>query len=324
MNRPLPLGWLLAAVILVVVPAALWLFGSAYAARLAQLVLITALLAAALNLLIGTAGLLSLDTVVYYGFGAYLTAILSTNYGTTLPTEILAAAAAGALLGGLIGWPLVRLASIFFAVATMGLATIFHTTVLNWVDLTRGPMGYRGIPAFKLGEFTIDGWAGNYYVIAVVVLGGVWIVHRLTHSYYGNAMRAAREDEDCARAMGLSPHALKLQAYAVHASLMSVAGALYAHANNFLSPDNFVLLESGLTLTAVVVGGLGSLPGAFIGALVVVLVPELLRPLGNLRAFGFGMILFLSILFLPRGLWSEVSSLAFVRRHLFREGWLKR
>ncbi len=323
MTRRLPLGWLFVAVVLVVLPALLWLTGSAYGARLAQLVLITALLAAALNLLIGTAGLLSLDTVVYYGFGAYLTAILSTKYGTTLPTEILAAAGAGALLGALIGWPLVRLASIFFAVATMGLATIFHTTVLNWGDLTRGPMGFRNIPSFRIGDWTAAGWAANYYVIAVVVLAGIWIVHRLTHSFYGNAVRAVREDEDCARAMGLSPQRLKVQVYVTHAALMSVAGALYAHTNNFLSPDMFVMLESGLILTAVVVGGLGSLPGAFIGALVVVLVPEFLRPLGNLRAFGFGAILFLSILFLPRGLFSEVKSLAAVRRHLFGQGWLR-
>lgn len=303
-----------AAVLLVVVPAALLALDSAYIGRLAQLVLITIALASALNLLIGTAGLLSLDTVVFYGLGAYTAAILSVNHGTGFVVDVLAAIAISSALGFVAGYAFVRLTSIFFAVATLALAISFYTTVLNWSDLTRGPMGYRGIPPVRLLGHDVSGWMGSYFVAAVFCLAALLVVHRLMHSFYGNAVRAAREDEECARSLGLSTRRLRVEIYVVHAAIMGAAGALYAHSNQFIGPDNFLILESALVLTAVVVGGIGSLPGAVIGALMIVLVPELLREIGHLRALVFGLVLFLSILFLPRGLFSEVRALALFRR----------
>lgn len=303
-----------AVVLLAVVPAALLALDSAYAGRLAQLVLITIALTSALNLLIGTAGLLSLDTVVFYGLGAYTAAILSVNHGTGFLTDVLAAVALASAFGFVAGYAFVRLASIFFAVATLALAISFHTVVLNWGDLTRGPMGYRGIPPVRLFGYDLGGWMGSYFAAAVFCLAALLVVHRLMHSFYGNAVRAAREDEECARSLGLATRRLRVEIYVVHAAIMGAAGALYAHSNQFIGPDNFLILESALVLTAVVVGGIGSLPGAVIGALMIVLVPELLREVGHLRALVFGLVLFLSILFLPRGLFSEVRALALFRR----------
>jgi branched-chain amino acid transport system permease protein len=308
----------------VVVPVAFWLIGSAYVARLGQLVLLTVILTAALNLLTGTAGLLALDSVVFLGFGAYTGAILSTRFGTGFLTEVVVATVGAGILGLLIGLLLVRLRSIFFAVATVGLAVSFHTTVLNWGDLTRGAMGIPRIPQIVIAGFTLDDWAGGYFATAALCAIAVFVVHRLTHSFYGNAVRAIREDEDAAQAMGLRPRWIKAQIYAVHAALTAMGGVLYAHTNSFVGPDNFVLLESALILTAIVVGGLGSLAGAVLGALLVVLVPELLRGFGDLRAFIFGVILFAAILFLPRGLLSEVRSLAWARRLAAGTPWGRR
>ncbi len=320
----IPLPGYAAAVLLVIVPALLGLIDSPYMGRLAQLVLITIILASALNLLTGTAGLLSLDTVVYYGLGAYAAAILSVNLGTGFLTDVLAAMAVTGAIGLLVGVALVRLTSIFFAVATMGLTISFHTTVLNWGELTRGPMGYRGIPPVRILGFELSGWLHSYFVTASLCLIALFIVHRLMHSFYGNAVRAAREDEECARALGLATRRLRTEVYVVHAMLMGAAGALYAHTNQFIGPDNFVLLESALVLTAIVVGGLGSLPGAVIGALIMVLLPELLREIGHLRALVFGLVLFFSILFLPRGVFSEVKALAFFRRSMQGSPWARR
>ena len=312
-----------AALLLVVVPALLLAVDSAYAGRLAQLVLITIVLTSALNLLTGTAGLLSLDTVVYYGLGAYTAAILSVTAGTGFIVDVLAAIAICSVVGVIVGYAFVRLTSIFFAVATMALAISFHTTVLNWGDLTRGPMGYRGIPPVRLFGYELTGWMGIYFVTAVFCLVALFVVHRLMHSFYGNAVRAVREDEECARSLGLSTRRLRVEVYVVHAAIMGAAGALYAHTNQFIGPDNFVMLESALMLTAIVVGGIGSLPGAVIGALMIVLVPELLREVGHLWALVFGVVLFLSILFLPRGLFSEVRALALLRR-ASRSPWANR
>jgi branched-chain amino acid transport system permease protein len=221
----------------------------------------------------------------------------------------------------LIGYALVRLTSIFFALGTVGLAVSFFTVVLNWGDLTHGPMGIRNIPPIQIAGWTIGGWLGNYLVTAILALFALYVVHRLTHSFYGNSVRAAREDDDAARAMGLPVRRIKTQVYAIHAALTALAGALYAHINGFIGPDNFVLLESALVLTAVVVGGLGSLPGSVAGALLTVLVPEALRGTGQLRAFVFGIILFVAILLLPRGLISEIKSLAWFRKAMRGTGW---
>lgn len=320
----LPLSFLVAAFVLAVVPALLWAAGSAYIARLAQLVLLTLILTASLNLLTGTAGLLALDTVVYYGFGAYAAAILSTRYGTGFVAEIALVVVAGGIVGFLVGYALVRLASIFFAVATMGLAISFHATALNWGDLTRGPMGIRNIPPLQILGYNLGDWTGTYFVTAIATLIVLAVVHALTHSFYGNAVRAVREDEEAARAMGLQPRFLKAQVYAVHAALMAAAGVLYAHTNRFIGPDNFILLESALVLTAIVMGGLGSLPGAALGAAISILVPEALREFGQLRAFAFGLILFAVILFLPRGLLSEVWALGWARRNFPGSPWSRR
>lgn len=288
------------------------------------MLLITLILASALSLLTGTAGLLSLDTVVFYGLGAYTAAILSVNFKTGFLTDLFCAIALSGAVGFIVGAALVRLTSIFFAVATMGLTISFNTTVLNWSDLTRGPMGYRGIPPVQIFGWDLSGWLQTYMVTAVLCVIALFVVHRLTHSFYGNAVRAAREDDECAKALGLSTWRLRTEIYVIHAMLMGAAGALYAHTNQFIGPDNFVLFESALVLTCVVVGGLGSLPGAVIGALVMVGIPEALREVGHLRGLAFGLILFFSILLLPRGLFSEVKALALFRASMRKSPWARR
>lgn len=313
----------MAVLVFAIVPVVLGLVGSAYIARLAQLALITVTLCASLNLLTGATGLLALDAAVFYGLGAYVAAIASVQFGIGFPFTLLLAMAVAVTVGVVIGFALVRLVSVFFAVATMGLAISFNTIVLNWSDVTQGPMGYRGIPTLDLFGLSL-GSMGPYFVTAGYAALVLWVVHRCMHSFYGNALRAVREDEDCARAMGLSPRLLKTQAYALHACLIGGAGALYAHINQFIGPDNFVLLESALILTGIVVGGLGSWPGAIIGGLLMALLPEMLREFGHFRIMIFGLILFFAILFLPRGLFSEVRALDLARRLLPNSAWSRR
>jgi branched-chain amino acid transport system permease protein len=175
----------------------------------------------------------------------------------------------------------------------------------------------------RIAGRAVGGWLGNYLVTAIVAVVVLYVLHRLIHSFYGNAVRAVREDSEAASAMGLNVHRIKTEVYAIHAALTAAAGALYAHINGFIGPDNFVLLESVLVLTAVVVGGLGSLPGSILGALIIVLVPEALRGAGQLRAFVFGIVLFAAILRMPRGLVSEVRALAWMRRALPGTGWAR-
>jgi branched-chain amino acid transport system permease protein len=210
-----------------------------------------------------------------------------------------------------------RLTSIYFAVATLGIGEMIYVTLLNWVGVTRGPMGIRSIPGISV--FGQQGMAVGMAVVALVMLGSLWVVHRLTHSYYGNSLRALREDDACADAMGIDVGRLKLQSFGMACCMAGVAGALFAHTTGYISPESFKFGESILILSMIVVGGLGSLYGSVIGAVLLSVLPELLRDLGSYRMIAVGVVLFLSILFLPKGLVGEVSAIDLIRRQIRRD-----
>ncbi len=291
-------------------------FKSSYFNQIAITTMIFVILSASLNLITGSAGLLSLGHAAFFGVGAYTAALLSTRLGWPFWLTLPAAGAVAALVGALVAVPTMRLTSIYFAVATLGIGEMIYVTMLNWVGLTRGPMGVRSIPGITL--FGSEGMVFSLVVTAAVMLGSLWVVHRLMYSYYGNSLRALREDDACADAMGIDVGRLKLQSFGVACCLAGVAGALFAHTTGFISPESFRFGESILVLSMVVVGGLGSLYGSIIGALLLTVLPELLRDLGSWRMIAVGAVLFLSILFLPRGLVGEVSAIDLIRRQIRR------
>ena len=139
-------------------------------------------------------------------------------------------------------------------------------------------------------------------------------MHRLVHSLYGNLLRALREDDQCVQAVGLSPLALKSQALTVSFFMAGIAGALWAHSTAFISPESFQFDQSILILAIIVVGGLGSLPGAVLGAVLLIGLPEVLRPLGDYRMFTVGLVMFLTIVLRPSGLWPEVQALRWLQK----------
>lgn len=310
----------LAALLFVAIPATLSAIGGAYLFQIASTALIFIILATSLNLVTGTAGLLSLGHAGFYGIGAYVAAILSTRLELPFLITLPAAGLVAGAIGVLVALPTMRLVSIYFAVATLGIGEMIYGTLLNWTDFTRGPMGIRAIP-----PITILGWhptsaVQEYYVVAATAALSVWILSCLTHSYYGNALRAVREDDQCASAMGLGVVRLKIEAFGTSCFFAGIAGALLAHTANFISPDQFRFGESINILAMVVVGGLGSLPGAVIGTLVLIILPEALRGFGDFRTIAIGLLMFVSILLLPKGLLGEASALDLLRRHL-GEAW---
>jgi branched-chain amino acid transport system permease protein len=291
-------------------------FKSSYFDQIAITTMIFVILSASLNLITGSAGLLSLGHAAFFGVGAYTAALLSTRFGWPFWLTLPAAGAMAALVGAVVAVPTMRLTSIYFAVATLGIGEMIYVTMLNWVSLTRGPMGVRSIPGITL--LGVEGMVFSMVVTAAVMLAALWVVHRLMYSYYGNSLRALREDDACADAMGIDVGRLKLQSFGVACCLAGVAGALFAHTTGFISPESFRFGESILVLSMVVVGGLGSLYGSVIGAVILTVLPELLRDLGSWRMITVGGVLFFSILFLPRGLVGEVSAIDLIRRQIRR------
>ncbi|HET8726705.1 MAG TPA: branched-chain amino acid ABC transporter permease [Alphaproteobacteria bacterium] len=307
-------------VVLVAVPGVLDVLGRSYLYQLVNLALIFALLASSLHLVTGVAGLLHLGHAAFYGVGAYAAALLSTHYGIGIALTLPAAGLASALIAFVVALPTMRLVSIYFAVATLGIGQMINLVLLNWVDVTEGPNGIILFGGLELFGIDLSSPAKAYYLVAVVVVAAIYVIHRLSHSYYGNALRSVREDDQCADAMGVNTVRLKVEAFTLSAFFAGIAGALWAHTTGYISPPNFDFLTSIQVLAMVVVGGLGSLPGAIVGALLLTLLPELLRDVGDFRNMLVGVAMFLSILFLPKGLLGEVSALDMVRRN-FATAW---
>ncbi|HYG90412.1 MAG TPA: branched-chain amino acid ABC transporter permease [Azospirillum sp.] len=313
-------GWLVPALIgllvFAVLPAGLAAFDRGYFYQVANVAMIFVLLSASMHLVTGVAGLLHLGHAAFYGVGAYTAALLATKAGLgftwTLPLSGLVAA----LVAFLVALPTMRLVSIYFAVATLAIGQMLYLVMLNWVEFTKGPNGIIVSKGLELFGFSLSGRLATYYTVAAVVMLCVVAISRLSHSYYGNALRSIREDDQCADAMGVRTVRLKMEAFTLSAFFAGVAGSLWAHMTGYISPGDFKFSESILILAMVVVGGLGSLPGAVIGALLLILLPEGLRGMGDFRNIMVGMVMFLSILFLPKGLLGEVSALRLVRQQL--------
>lgn len=296
--------------------AALAWKGSSYYSQVAITTMIFVILTASLNYVTGSAGLLTLGHAAFFGVGAYTAALLSTKLGWAFWFTLPVSGAVAAVVGALVAVPTMRLTSIYFAVATLGIGEMIYVTQLNWVGLTRGPMGIRSIGGIEV--FGARGMVTALVVTAVVMLACLWVLHRLTHSYYGNSLRALREDDACADAMGIDVARLKLEGFSVACFFAGVAGALFAHTTGYISPESFKFGESILVLSMAVVGGLGSLYGSIVGAVLLSVLPELLRDLGSWRMVAVGIVLFVSILFLPKGLVGEVSAIELIRAQIRR------
>lgn len=282
---------------------------SNYGYQVGTTILIFALLGASANLLTGTTGLMSLGHAGIYGIGAYTSALLSTAMGVPVIGSMLLAGIIAAGFGVVITLPALRLTSVYFAVATLGVGQIIYVGLLNWESVTHGPMGITDIPPLFSANTSTAFW-----ITLGIVAVGIWVLHRVVHSLYGNLLRALREDDQCVQAVGLSPMTLKLQALAVSFFMVGIAGALWAHSTAFIAPESFQFDQSILILAIIVVGGLGSLPGAVLGAVLLIGLPEVLRPLGDYRMFTVGLVMFLTIILRPSGLWPEVQALRWLQK----------
>ena len=287
------LGLLLIAVALTALPFALSMAGTAWV-RIANLALLYVLLALGLNIVVGFAGLLDLGYIAFYAVGAYVYALLaSPHFGLHLPFWIILPIGAllAALCGVVLGTPTLKLRGDYLAIVTLGFGEIIRIVLNNLsqpINLTNGPQGLARIDAFQLGPvhfakrdvilgIEITGPMKYYWLLLLLLMATLVLVVRLQNSRIGRAWEAIREDEIAARAMGIHTTAIKLLAFAIGASIGGLAGGVFAAVQGFVSPESFVLVESVMVVAMVVLGGMGNIPGVVFGALLLALVPELLR-----------------------------------------------
>lgn len=298
MKREL-LKFLVFTVFVLLVPL---LFEGSYLINVLVFVGINTMLAIALNLLLGYAGQISLGHAGFFGLGAYLSGILTATYGWNPWLAMPVAAVVVGCLAGLIGFPILKLKGHYLAMATLGLGIIIYIVFNETIDLTGGPSGLSGIPNMALCGVVFDSDLKNYYLIWTFALAVFLFSINLANSRVGRALRAVHDSEVAARVVGVNARLLKVQIFALSAVISSLAGSLYAHTMTFVSPASFGFNFSVELLTMVVIGGLGSVYGSFLGAALLTLLPEFLRAAHDYDIIIYGGLLMLMVMFMPGGL----------------------
>jgi len=303
------LKFLLFVVLILVAPLA---FKGGYLLNVLVFVGINTMLAVALNLLLGYAGQISLGHAGFFGIGAYLSGILTATCGWNPWFAMPFAACMVGILAALIGFPILKLKGHYLAMATLGLGIIIYIVFNETVDLTGGPSGLSGIPNLAAGPLVFNSDIRNYYLVWTFALAVVLFAVNLADSRVGRALRAVHDSEVAARVMGVNVRLLKVQVFALSAVISSLAGSLYAHTMTFVSPASFGFNFSVELLTMVVIGGLGSVYGSFLGAALLTLLPELLRGAQDYDIVIYGGLLLVMVMFMPGGLVRGIP-------HLFRK-----
>ncbi len=258
-----------------------------------------------LNIVIGLAGLLDLGFVAFYAVGAYAYALLDHHFGISFWAVLPGAMFLGALCGVLLGYPVLRLRGDYLAIVTLGFGEIIRLVLENWGSFTMGPSGISGIarpPLFGVEMGAMQATTYMYYIMIGLLIFTIFVVNRLKNSRIGRAWEALKEDEVACQAMGIDKAKTKLTAFALGATWAAMGGVCFAANIGFINPGSFTLMESIVILSIVVVGGMGSIPGVMLGALVLVLLPEWLRGLEQFRMLAFGGFLVLIMVFRPQGL----------------------
>jgi branched-chain amino acid transport system permease protein len=258
-----------------------------------------------LNIVVGFAGLLDLGYAAFFAVGAYTTGILTSHYGWNFWLTIPAAVVFSIIAGVIIGGPTLRLRSDYLAIVTLGFGEITRIAARNLKDISGGPSGLIGISRPSFFGLELNQIQHYYYAFFVMVLLAIFVSYRLQHSRLGRAWQYVREDEDAAEAMGIDRVAIKLYAYVIGAVFAGVAGCFFAAKMTAISPDSFQFMQSATILMAVVLGGMGKIPGMVVGALALVLFPEVFREIGSMRMLVFGVVLIAMMIFRPQGIWPE-------------------
>lgn len=273
-----------------------WFLADASKLHLAVITVLTGLTTLSLGFTSGGSGLIPLGQGAFYGAGAYAAAVLTTAAGFPAWTGPLWGALMGALLGLITGLS-IRLRDVYFSMATLAIAVVVHLVALNWVPVTRGPMGILSIPrAFDLSD------PAFFYLCLAVLLTSYWACARLTGHRFGRALQAIENSEAAAVAVGIDLVRYKLQVIVLGGAMAGVGGALFAQFMGFLSPHVLEPMNSLLLLVMTVVGGLKSLPGAILGAVLVSVVSESLQTTGAANMLLYGIAIVICMVYMPSGL----------------------
>lgn len=262
---------------------------------------INAIIVLGLNLLIGFAGQISLGHAGFVGIGAYASAILPTHFGWHPILAMLAGAVIASAIAGIVARPIFRLKGHYLAMATLGLGIIIAIVIKNEATYTGGPDGMP-VPAMAVFGFTIAGEKHWYWVLAALLLFSFWASKNLIDSPFGRALRALHGSEVASQVMGVDIVRYKVAIFVLSAFFASLMGSVTAHYIGFVSPNVADFFHSIELVTMVVIGGMASIYGSLIGAVLLTALPQALSTFEGWETVAFGSILMLSMIFMPKGL----------------------
>ena len=292
-----------------------------YFMHIAILIGIYLILAVSLNLLLGYAGQLSLGHAAFFGVGAYTSSLLWLNLKIPMWGGMPMALMTSGLLGYIVAKVAFKLRGAYFVIMTIGVAEVLKLVGLNWVDLTKGPMGLTEISApslhlGSLGSIDFGDKTPYYYLTLMIVLICLFFQKRIIHSSFGRAFVSIRENEDLAESVGINSYKYLVIVVIISASMAGVAGSLYAHYVSFIDPNVFAFFISVNVVMMVIGGGQGTFVGPVIGAIVFSVIPELLRALGNSRMAVYSLFIIFIVIFMPRGIPFYLSQLWSMRNRI--------
>lgn len=288
---------------------------NAYQINIMTTALMYVVLGLGLNIVVGLAGLLDLGYVAFYAVGAYSYALLNHHFGLGFWAVLPIGGALAMMFGIILGFPVLRLRGDYLAIVTLGFGEIIRLVLENWNDFSFGPSGISGIDRPSFFGFTLNlsqSMTALYYLVLGFAVITIFCVNRLQNSRIGRAWLALREDEIACQAMGIDKTKTKLTAFALGATWAGFMGVVFAAKTTFVNPASFTFLESAIILAIVVLGGMGSILGVILAALILILLPEYLRAFSELRMLIFGGSMVLMMVFRPQGLISNVR-----RKYLF-------
>lgn len=299
------LGYLLAVIAIILLPLILT---DTYWRTNLTVCAINVLLAIGLDFILGYTGQLNLGHSAFYGLGAYVSTLLIVKLGIPFWLAFVAGVGFAGIAGIFLALFAVRLRGHYLAIASLGFAVIVHQILLNWISLTQGPLGIYGIappPALVIAGTVIADFrnlAAFFYLVAGFAFLCYILLSQLVRSPIGETLTAIREDEVSAASLGINGAAWKVFAFGVGSAVAGAAGCFYASFIGTLVPDAFFVSEAFNILAMVIVGGMGTLIGPVFGAILLTVLPEVLRGLGDLRLVVYGAALTFVVLFMPGGL----------------------
>ena len=273
-----------------------WVISTPYWRGILVLCAMNVLLALSLNLVLGYTGQLNLGQSAFFAIGAYVSTILIKSYGWNFWLAALAAVIAAGFLGLALAAFAARLRGHYLAIASLGFAVITYQVLVNWENVTQGVRGIYGILP------PVASTVALFYLVAGIALAVYLLLDNLVRSPVGDTLRAIREDEVSAASLGVNGAIWKAFAFGLGAAIAGLAGVFYPGFVGTLVPDAFGIVESFTMMAMVIVGGMGTMIGPVIGAVVLTFLPELLRGFGELRLMIYGLALTLVVLFMPGGI----------------------